>query len=77
MTKPLLEVWLGGYDEKTKTYLGFVDPIESLKPKLIHVREVDPIKVVEEKSARYRRCKHCTRTAILSLDVCTIHYKKG
>lgn len=74
--KPLLNGWLGGYDEKTKTYLCFIDPIESLKPKLIHVREVGPEKKVSEEPAKYRRCKHCHKTAILSLDLCKDHYLK-
>lgn len=75
--KPLLNGWLGGYDEKTKTYLCFIDPIESLKPKLIHVREVDPKKEKKEKEeAAVLSCLECDRPVIPKLKVCKEHYLK-
>lgn len=72
------DFWLGGYQEKSKTYIAFEDPIESLKSKLIHVREVDPKKEKKEKeeAAAVLSCLECDRPVIPKLKVCKEHYLK-
>ncbi len=80
--KPLRDFWLGGYQERSKTYIAFEDPIESLKPKLIHVREVG----LEEKTLKQKReekyesifvkCSRCKNKAMTPLKVCKECYLK-